>query len=77
MNIHHAGGAHVPTPRGHRASSAGTQPPRTREGKTYPGGRELRRRRTKLHARIHGSVDKTVMEWDSQKGYTKPGSLSS
>ena len=56
MNIHYYMGS-VRTAKQAReiglsiGSSKGTQPPRTREGKTYPGGKSLRRAYAKLAAR--------------------------
>lgn len=45
-------------------------PPRTRSGKTYPGGRKLRRAMKNLSARV--AAHNTIKDAAS---YTKPGSM--
>lgn len=70
MNIHFIAGTRVPTPRGHKVSKEGTQPPRTRPGATYPGGKSLRKRLGRLAAR--------KANYEASKGleaYTRPGSM--
>lgn len=69
MNIHFIAGVKVPTPRGHRPSKAGTQPPRTREGQTYPGGREMRRSLARL-------AQRKKMHTDGDAAHTMPGSMA-
>lgn len=75
MNIHFIAGQRVDTKTAYRTlgqtkANNTAKPPLTREGKTYPGGRSLRRRLAKLAVR-------SVMETDRRgtEGYTKPGSM--
>lgn len=70
MNIHFMAGTKVPTPRGHKPSKAGTQPPRTREGQTYPGGKHLRRSLAKLAQRKTGHTNSRFPQRE-----TLPGSM--
>ena len=70
MNIHYMAGQKMPTPRGHKPSKAGTQPPRTRSGKTYPGGRPLRRKLAKLALRKDQHL---LNRWPDRE--TAPGSM--
>ncbi len=70
MNIHFIAGVKVPTPRGHKPSKAGTQPPRTREGQTYPGGKRLRSAYAKLALRKQQHL---LNRWPDRE--TNPGSM--
>lgn len=69
MNIHFIAGVNVKTPRGHKVSKEGTQPPRERPGIGL-GGKYLRRAKSRLATRQedHGRMSKT-------DGYNKPGSM--
>jgi len=70
MNIHFMAGQRINAPKGHKPSSAGTQPPRTRPGKTYPGGKVLRQRLGRLAVR---KAEVSLMK--DSTGYTIPGSM--
>lgn len=52
-------------------SSAGTEPPRTRDGKTYPGGRVLRRKFKRL------AFKQAMFNMGKADGHTAPGSMTS
>jgi hypothetical protein len=90
MNIHHAGGAYVPTPRGHVVSKKGTQPPRVRGNlkqsrhSVYAGGKILRKRTANLTRCVEGTQSgkrpdriqnrNDAIDW-GRDGFTKPGSM--
>lgn len=84
MNIHFVNNERVPTATFRRTkgikgpSKTGTQPPRTRSGKEYPGGKRLRTalkllgmRQSAREATISGKSKKII----NPTAYQKPGSM--
>lgn len=64
-----------PRPKGHKPNNT-AKPPRTRAGKTYPGGRPLRRALARLAAST--AFYEKAGQGKSKKGtiaFTKPGAM--
>lgn len=62
-----------------KATKKGTQPPRTRAGKAYPGGKQLRRAYEELYRR-HKAHETTISTMHRGKSinplaFQKPGSM--
>jgi len=86
MNIHHLNGQKITSEKARQlglslGSKEGTKPARTRDGKTYPGGRSLRRSLGRLHMRRDGDQGPGHKQPDSHQGSqanwaTKPGSMT-
>lgn len=72
MNIHFIAGTRIKTPKGHKVSKEGTQTPKTREGKTHPGGKTMRRAFARLERR---KADFNAMSTAKQGAHTSPGSM--
>lgn len=65
-----------PRPKNHKPKNT-TKAPRTREGKTYPGGRFLRRALKSLAARQAAyEASKTSVKGKAANSFTKPGSMT-
>ena len=76
MNVHYYAGKHITTEDAKRrglVTKGQTQPARTRDGKIYPGGRELRRRLARLAARKNA---RPVPKELPQSAYQMPGSMN-
>ena len=76
MNIHWYNGTRISTEEAKKrglVTKGRTLPPRTREGKAYPGGKGLRKAFTRLHARRNGESGPGKLPDRLSRGAQKQG----